>query len=125
MKKFSNFFNAKKIEEIPDYCKRVAYVLFLLEEPEGPYVEVGQLFLLLDANADASVRFRDLLGSRPILDAHDLDEIEGLRQHDDAAGFFLPHHPPEVRHRLLRRPLRHYVCVWLEQTLERHPNWTQ
>lgn len=46
------------------------------------------------------------------------DEVESLREHDDAASLLLPDHPPEFRDSVLRGSLSDDVRVRLQYTLE-------
>lgn len=52
----------------------------LLVEPEGPYVEIGQLFFLRDGDGDASVGFFQFAVCRPVLDTHHLRKKVAIYQ---------------------------------------------
>lgn len=97
--------------------------------------EIRELLLVRVADGDVVVNLLLALGRRPVLDAHHLeiddfslevpsaslikgathfDEIERLREHDDAAGVHLPNETPEVGDGPLVRSLGHDVRVRFE-----------
>lgn len=85
--------------------------------PQRPDVEVGQLLLPQHRHLQVAVALRVVGRGRPVLQAHDLDEVERLREHDDARRPLLPHHAPEVHDRVLGRTLGDDVGVRLQHAV--------
>lgn len=94
-----------------------ASLLAVLPETYISDHEVGQLFFMFHCNSYSTIHLFSILSSRPVLDAHDPDEIEGPGDHDDTGRSLLPDHSPEVRHRLLGGALSDDVSLGLNQTI--------
>jgi hypothetical protein len=90
-----------------------------LSQLDGSDHEVCELFFVLHGDAHAAVDLLSVLARRPVLYAHDPDEVKGARDHDDAGGALLPHHAPKVADRSLRWTLGNNVRLRLDQTLKR------
>ena len=68
----------------------------------GP--EVVSLTLLGLGHPDNHTPVRGAAIVRPVLDALVFPQLHTLGDHHHHRDLLFPHHPPEVRHRLLRRP---------------------
>ena len=105
-------------QQLISLTQNVAFRPPHLSEPDGPDHEVGELLLVLDRDPHAGVDLLPGPSGRPVLHAHDADEVEGPGHHDDAGGALLPDHAPKVADRRLRRALGNDVRLGLDKALE-------
>jgi len=57
---------------------------------------VSVALLIQQRHRERAIRVGLVDVQRPVVDAHDLDELVGLGEHDDGGGLLLPDHLPEV-----------------------------
>ena len=83
--------------------------------------KICELFVNLNCNPNAPVNLLPIFCRRPVLYTHHSNKVKSPGNHHNTRCFFLPHHPPEVRHGGLGGSLGDNVCLGLDQTLQK---WT-
>jgi len=95
----------------------VGWPSLVLSHFECPNVEIGKLNFLHDLDADVGIG-GGLAERRPVLDAHDLDKVKCLGEHDDRPHPPLPNQPPKIIQSVLEGPLGDNVGIRLKEALE-------